>query len=328
MLPRKEKICKSIKTMLLATSLGILPAYTPAVSAAELIQAPVVSDYMVRLSDLFTDVGDKADTIVMQSPAPGSRDTITAYELTALAKEYEIDWERPSYVKRIYLTREGEAFSLQDLKPQLLDQINDLGTSPDIDLTLYGRKNGLFLPTGYGIDDITFKDLSLNQPKNRFSVTLEIPSGGPLPQEINVSGSITEVRLVPVLNRMVTPGEIITKADISWEKYPVRRINRSIETSGQALIGQTVRRAVSANQLIRSTDVIMPVLIEKGSRVTMTFTKGALQLSAQGRALDDGGRGDIIRVMNDKSNLTLEAKVLGPDNVVVMASNVQQLAAR
>lgn len=321
----KSTYHKTLKRMLAASALWLTPVL-PA-EAVDLIQSPVVDDHLIKLSDLFTDVGEKGETIVLEAPAPGQRGTISGYELSQIASEHDLDWERPSYIRRIYIERTGEQLLLDDVQSMLVDLIKDNGVLADIDVKLYGRQADIYLPIGYSLADIEFGDFRLNNRQDRFSVTLNIPTGSPEINEMRLSGSITEVRAVPVFNRMVTPGEIITKADITWQKFPVRRVNRNVTTSTTDMVGQTVRRAVSAGQLIRETDITMPVVISRGSLVSMTFVNGALSLTTQGRALEDGGKGDVIRVMNDKSNQTVEAKVMGPDSVLIQPTIIQQLAA-
>jgi flagella basal body P-ring formation protein FlgA len=51
-----------------------------------------------------------------------------------------------------------------------------------------------------------------------------------------------------------------------------------------------------------------------------------MRLTAQGKALEDGGMGAAIRIANTKSARTIEAVVAGPNLVAVAAP--AQLAAR
>jgi flagellar basal body P-ring formation protein FlgA len=47
---------------------------------------------------------------------------------------------------------------------------------------------------------------------------------------------------------------------------------------------------------------------------------GSLSLSVQGRAVEEGARGDTIRVLNTTSNRQIEGVVVGPDTVAVPMS--------
>jgi len=328
MMPFKIKIKRNIHKVFSVVAICLLPLMANTAYAVELHQNPTVEDTVIRLSDIFTDTGAAGNEIIMHAPDPGKRKQISGYTLTVMAKKYELDWEKPAYIKRIHVQRSGEAFSLADLKPAIQNMIAENGIQSDIEITMFGKKSGLFLPLGYSVGDITYKNFTLNDRKSRFTATAEIPSGAEAPSELKISGTLEEVRLVPALNRILSPGEIITKTDITWKKYPLRRINSNIITSSKNMIGLTVRRALTPGQLLRTTDISMPVMISKGSQVTMTYKSGALLLTTRGRALDNGGKGDVIRVMNAKSMQTLDAKITSPGNVAVASSAIQQLASR
>ena len=68
---------------------------------------------------------------------------------------------------------------------------------------------------------------------------------------------------------------------------------------------------------IRSTDVRRPVLVEKGSLVTMSLDRPGMSLSARGKALDNGSEGDTVRIANAQSSNIVEARVTGPGRVTV-----------
>jgi len=298
------------------------------VQASELRDKLSVDAQMITLEDIFTDTGEAGSTIIMEAPAPGSRKQINSFELNKIAERYDLEWERPPYLKRIYIEREGTHFAEVDLEPMIMDQIRDLGVDADLNLNLYGLKKGFYLPAGYGLETVEFESFSLSNRQDRFTAVLKTPVNENEMVSHKISGTLQEVRLVPVLNRLVTPGEIIESSDIVWKRHPARRINATAITDAKMLVGQTVKRALPAKKLLRKTDVEMPVMIEKGSSVTMTLRSGAMTLSLRGRALDDGGEGDVIRVMNTKSNRSLQALVIAPGKVEVQARPTIRVAAR
>jgi flagella basal body P-ring formation protein FlgA len=77
------------------------------------------------------------------------------------------------------------------------------------------------------------------------------------------------------------------------------------------------RRVLSAGAPVRLGDLRPPVVVARGSRVTMQVRYGALTVTAGGRALEDGAMGAVIRVVNVDSSRTVEAVVTGPNQVAV-----------
>jgi len=307
-------------------NLGLSPA--PAAMAAELQDNLVIADAVIRLADIFTDTGAHGEDIIMAAPAPGKKLQLSSYELVRLAEKYELDWVRPSYLKRVYFNRESTTFSLNDIKPQITAKARAQGLNGDIEIKVFGRRNGLHLPVDHSLDDIIIDAFNLSDQQNRFSAILQIPTGSNEPNEIRISGTIDEVRLVPMFNRMIAPGEIITTDDIKWTRFPVKKINRNAILDTTQIVGQTVKRALPAGKVLVQNDITMPVAIAKGSTVLMTYKAGALTLSMQGRALEDGGTGDTIRIMNPNSKKTIFAEVISDGYARVSSLAPLTLAAR
>ena len=56
----------------------------------------------------------------------------------------------------------------------------------------------------------------------------------------------------------------------------------------------------------------------KGKIITLNFTKGGIMLSAKGKALENGGLGDTVRVMNTQSKSVVQGTVTGPETVSIV----------
>ncbi|ACI97668.1 flagellar basal body P-ring formation chaperone FlgA [Rhodospirillum centenum] len=133
-----------------------------------------------------------------------------------------------------------------------------------------------------------------------------------------VEGSAwTEIEAA-VPNRRLTPGEIIQPGDLA--SLPVRadQVSARAVVAPTDLIGKQVRRALVPGRLVQSGSVGEPVVVERSKPVTLEFRSGALLLTARGRALESGGVGDVVRVINLDSNRTITGVVSGPG--VVSAS--------
>jgi flagellar basal body P-ring formation protein FlgA len=60
---------------------------------------------------------------------------------------------------------------------------------------------------------------------------------------------------------------------------------------------------IYAGRPIRAADIGAPALVERNQIVPLVYAAGGLQITAEGRALDRGGEGDVIRVMNLSSRV-------------------------
>jgi flagella basal body P-ring formation protein FlgA len=122
---------------------------------------------------------------------------------------------------------------------------------------------------------------------------------------------------VPVLAERKLPGEIIRDADIRIEQMRLGMLPRDAISDESQLIGLEAKRGLVAGKAIRQVDLQRPVLVNKGSLVTIVLRRGAMLLTARGKALDAGGAGDTIRVTNTASKSTVEGVVTGAGTVTV-----------
>lgn len=112
-----------------------------------------------------------------------------------------------------------------------------------------------------------------------------------------------------VAARNIRAGELITAADIvtPGEREAMRRAVK--------IIGMEAARTVYKGQTLDEEDLRQPTLIKRNAIVHMEFNKGPMVIQAEGRALDQGGKGELIRVMNLVSKRVVTATVTGTDSV-------------
>lgn len=297
-------------------------------AAADLKENIAIDSRLVTLGDLFDNIGDKTDIIVFEAPAPGKSKTVSGRDLQRIADKHDIDWQRPDYLKRVSLRRHSDTIAASELSDLFLELAIDQGASEDSQIRLYGRNDGLVVPVGVSLPDIEVESFALTERKDRFSVTIQVPSGGDIPDKINLRGGIEQVRDIPVFNRNVMPGETIQQSDLAWIKYPTNRLNGRSILSSSELVGMTVRRPARTDKPITASDIVAPVAIAKGDAVTMVVRTRAMVLTAAGRALENGGIGDTIRILNPKSRQTVDAKIIRTGQVEVLSGPTLALGSR
>jgi flagella basal body P-ring formation protein FlgA len=123
---------------------------------------------------------------------------------------------------------------------------------------------------------------------------------------------------VPVLRRRGVPGKVIAQADVDWLRVDVRRLPGNVVVDPANLIGKSPRRAIRPGQPVRAADLREPLLVSKNSLVVLRLETDRMVLTAQGRALEDGANGQVIRVKNTKSNVTINGVVAENGTVRVL----------
>ncbi len=103
-----------------------------------------------------------------------------------------------------------------------------------------------------------------------------------------------------VAARTLRPGLVLEARDL-----------RGPEAAVAELVGLEVRRAIYAERPVRPADLGPETLVRRNAMVTMLYRSGGLEIRTEGRALDEGGIGERVRVMNLTSRQSVPALVRG-----------------
>lgn len=154
------------------------------------------------------------------------------------------------------------------------------------------------------------------QPQSRrFTAVIAVRSGDTVLQRRAVSGRVLRQVALPVLARRLDRDETIGEDDIRWLEVRDRRVPANAVVDAAALVGRVGRRPLRAGVPILASDVRRPVLVARGSLVTMVLEAASLSLTARGRALEDAGDGDAVRVSNLQSGQIVVGTVTGVGRV-------------
>ena len=122
---------------------------------------------------------------------------------------------------------------------------------------------------------------------------------------------------LPVLLHYVPPGQTIAADDVGMLEVPASHLVQAVVAEPTDLVGKTPRRAVRPGQPVRVGDVQLPVVIHKGELVTVVVETKSMRLTTQGRANEDGAKGQAIRIANTRSGRIIDATVAGPGTVKI-----------
>lgn len=141
---------------------------------------------------------------------------------------------------------------------------------------------------------------------------------------VELSGRADVEVTMPVPVRRIRPGEVIEPSDLTTIRLSLDRAGAGFIASADALIGQSPRRQLSAGRLVQVGSVGAPIVVQRNRPVTLVYEDGALMLAARGRALQEGGVGDTVRVMNIASSTVVTGTVTGSETVSVSGPRLPQ----
>lgn len=147
----------------------------------------------------------------------------------------------------------------------------------------------------------------------RFVANAVTPAG----QVQRVSGLALLTVDVPVPNRRMLPGEIVTEADLATVTLPHGRLSAFALTETTKLVGMQVRRVLTQGRPIVAQSIQPPQVIDRGDQITIRYSDGNLSLAAPGRALAGAALGEDVKIVNLVSNTSLVGTATGKGIVEV-----------
>lgn len=289
--------------------------------------AAIIEADTVKLGDLWDNLGDKADTIIANAPQPGKRITADARWLVAVAQNYGVVWQPASNFDRIVIERAGQIVELKLIETEIKEALGMEGVPAPFDFEIANRSAlNITIPSSGGPAGVAVRDVVWDSRTSRFTATIEVPAGSPTATRQRVNGRVFTVSRIPVLNRAISRGEIIGEHDVEWIDARAENVRRDMVTDPRQLIGQEPRFQLRQGAPVRLAEVQRPVLVGRNSMVTMTLKTPYMSLATQGRATEEGGKGDIIHVTNLQTKRVVEAIVDGPGTVTVAQAGGRALA--
>ena len=300
-----------------------------AASAAELRPAVTVSGPTVTLGDLFDDAGAAAEVVVANAPVPGARSEISVSRISLAARRNGIGWRNDAGLSHVVVARSGIAVPDEDVAAAIAASISAQSSAmPSASTLAVDFSNGM---AGIQVSEnadltVNVEQLAFNRRSGAFTAIVRAPANDMLSPLHRITGRAYPVSDVPVLVRDMLPGDVVRQSDIDWVRLPANRVGQNVITSIDQLLGMSPRHPARAGEPMRVSDMTPPVVVEKGAQVDMMLSSGALTLIARGRSLESGSVGDIVNVLNIRSNRTIQGVIEGPNTVRIDAPGAARAA--
>ena len=275
-----------------------------------------VDGAVLHLGDLFAGVGDAAAVPVAKAPEPGRQLRLDARWLGRLARSHNLAWQPRSAFATATVERASQRISTGEVEAVVADSLAVRGLDGDFDVILDDPDLKLFAAAGPA-PRLSLEGLAYNPRSERWSGTLLARVDGAETMRASLRGRAFRIIEVPVLRHRLGADTVIGDGDIDWLRLPAAKLGRSVVTEAADMIGKSPRRALRAGRPVRLGELRAPVLVARNSLVTIHLQSRWMRLTVQGRALEDGAIGQVIRVKNTKSNAVLHAEVAGPSVVAV-----------
>lgn len=302
----------------LAVTFMLLVVSSPAMAASAVIlkQDTFLSDNVVTVGDVFENAGEFADHVLAPAPAAGDTMVLGAYDLGRIASAFNLDWQPMPGMNQIVLQRAVSEVEKSEIARMVEAAVKEKMGSDNLDVSIDSVIPRMIMD-GTDAPEITIKSTLIDTINNKFDVRLAIKGANNSRENLDLNGSVYRTTDIPVLTANYKNGDVIRAGDIKMVNIRQDNINQSIALKADDLIGMTPRRSLTSDKPVRMADLERPEMVAKGQAITMVLQNGPMTLTAKGKAMESGAKGDIIRVLNTESNRTIEAVVSAPQRVTI-----------
>ncbi len=151
----------------------------------------------------------------------------------------------------------------------------------------------------------------------RGNTTVGVRCTAPRPWTVYVPARIRMLGPVLVLTQARPRGTVLRAEDVKPVARDRAALRQGYFRAAGEVAGMVLSRSLAAGSVLTPRAVQRPRLVARGERVVIVASAGGIQVHSSGEALQDGARGDRIRVRNLASRRLIEARVVASGTVQV-----------
>lgn len=314
---------RSVPTLVLTALLATAPngdAAAGTTGRIKVLPQATVAGASVRLSDLAALDGtgvDFAEIEICPSPEPGATRRISGQSVLAKLQEAglgsEVGYTIPATVG---ITRAHQVVDENALRPTIEAQLGDrLAPGDRVDEIDVQRPVRIPL----GTYEVEVDPPSSQATGGGFRRTeVRILQDGVVTANVAVRVKIATFGNVVVARQPIARGTILSEADLRVEERRLDELPTTVLTDPAEAVGHQARVALAAGKPLTVQGLANAVLVKRGDQVRVLVEKGGMRLSIAGEAMDTGGAGERVRVVNASSKRELVGRVVDHGTVSVV----------
>lgn len=141
------------------------------------------------------------------------------------------------------------------------------------------------------------------------SLVVSFTVDGKLIRKLPLTGRITVDQEVVKTAKEIKKGEVIERGDLELVSERNLRVREDIFSALSQVVGKRAARSLPSGQIVTQRAIEDPPLVQKGDRVVIKAENERLRISTFGTALEEGRKGDQVKVVNTNSGKEIFATV-------------------
>jgi flagella basal body P-ring formation protein FlgA len=144
-------------------------------------------------------------------------------------------------------------------------------------------------------------------------LTVYLLQEGKIRRKLSATVKYQRLAEVVVAKKDLLRGELITEDDVEIRKMPVKR---NYITDLSLVKGAKVRTLIKKGSPIKLTMIEPDYPVKRKSNVKVIYDRNGIKIEITGIALENGQKGQVIKVKNSSTGKILSCKVIGKDTVL------------
>ncbi len=309
----RKTVLVLVMVMIALAGVIILPRVA---SAITLKPTAVVTADTVTLGDVFEGLSENGDKVLGISPRPGQEMVLNARTLLRIAMALDLPWRPANNAEQVVITRAASIVDRSMIEDSLRAGLETEGVSGKYKILFPDSTAQIILPHDTA-PAVEISDIKIKPQTGWFEAMAFAPSIQSPLKKVKITGTIQKLVDVPVLRAPLKAGDIIGERDLDLMEIKETDLRAGMVLHAEDIIGMTPRRMTNPGKPLNAIDIEAPEIIARGDIVTMLFQQGGMTLTASGKAMEAGAKGDTIRIVNPASNKTIEGIVTASKEVTI-----------
>lgn len=272
----------------------------------------VVRGGNIFLSDLASSLLDLSDLSLGVSPLPGRERTLSKNYIQARVKTLDDNLILVG-PDRIKIRRESQPLEVEKVVGIAREAIlKSFKGGENVRIELVRAPSDIHLPAG----EVNYKVSGIRDRGRQSLCQVEIEVDGERIREVEAIFEVKRFGQVVVAKHKLNRDQLLAPDNLKIELREITTL-KSPFTRIEDVTSLRASTFIREGDIITSKMVEIPPLIERGEIITILVEEGPVSITALGKSLGDGMKGEILRVRNLDSKREIAAKVFDEKTVVV-----------
>ncbi len=260
-------------------------------SAVEVSPRKEVSLYdLVEAKNLNDEIMEQ----LKEMPVKGS--VLSKSELAKMLRSLKAHFVLPSELKII---RSRSSISRMEIERKIKNKIYSLSSGSEVRVQISS------VPSNMESD--WSLDLNIDLNKNNVNIPIFAMNNADLKGWVVVD--IKKYQSVPVLNRSVKIGDVLTEDLFTVEKRLMQNSRDTVQKT-EFIVGMQAARYLNAGQVIQFSDLKKELVLKRGQIVKAMYGNNEFEVAISAEAQEAGAVGDVVKIKNMDSSKVFAAKII------------------